>query len=386
MRTRATWIVSIAALLWVAAASAQTLPRGQVVESVATAGDASQTYALYLPSSYTTDRAWPILIGFHPGARGRAIVDAYREAAERYGFIVAASNNSRNGPMDVSMRAAGAMFQDIGQRFAVDGTRIYLTGHSGGSRVALQLALANKTIAGVIASSAGYPDVRPRSSVPFPIFATAGTDDFNYIEMRMLVRPLKSPHRLVVFKGGHTLPPPDVAVQAIAWLELRAMATGLRMKDPALIDLFWATDEHAAAEAGDTATTVHLLRAMADDFRALRDVTAIEARAAELARRKDIKRALDRERDDDDKEARTLDEFSQYQADLGNEALRAQTLQTLNRLLSNLNAQATAAEDSPARARARRVLRLVTMNGMERAQDMEYARMLQQYRLPAPPR
>ena len=126
--------------------------------------------------------------------------------------------------------------------------RIYLTGHSGGSRVALQIALANKAIAGVIASSAGYPDVRPRASVSFPIFATAGVDDFNYIEMRMLGRALKTPHRVVIFKGGHTLPPPDVAMQAIEWLELQAMASGLRTKDDTLVDQFWATQERAVAD------------------------------------------------------------------------------------------------------------------------------------------
>ena len=120
--------VFVAALLSAGAAAAQDLPRGQVLETVATRDDATQSYALYLPSAYTTDRTWPILIGFHPGARGRAIVDTYREVAERYGFIVVGSNNSRNGPWDVSVRAANAMFQDIGQRFAVDGRRIYLTG------------------------------------------------------------------------------------------------------------------------------------------------------------------------------------------------------------------------------------------------------------------
>src|SRR4249919_553159 len=161
MLQRGAWILSVAALVSAGAASAQTLQRGQIVEAVTPLGDATQSYALYLPSTYSADRPWPILIGFHPGARGRAIVDTYREAAERYGFIVAGSNTSRNGPWEVSLRAANAMFQDIGQRFAVDGKRIYLTGHSGGSRVALQIALANKTIAGVIASSAGYPDVRP---------------------------------------------------------------------------------------------------------------------------------------------------------------------------------------------------------------------------------
>jgi hypothetical protein len=386
MLARGPSIVSIAALLWAGAAFAQPLPRGQTVESVTTLGDATQTYALYLPSSYSTDRAWPILIGFHPGGRGRAIVDTNRDAAERYGFIVAGSNNSRNGPLDVSLRAATAMFQDLGQRFAVDGARIYLTGHSGGSRVALQIALANKAIAGVIASSAGYPDVRPRASVRFPIFGTAGTEDFNYIEMRMLARPLKSPHRLVIFEGGHTLPPPDVALQAFAWLELQAMASGLRGRDEPLIDRCWTAEAQAVAAAGETAPTVQLLRAMADDFRALRDVKEIEARATELAGRKEIKRALARARDDEDREARMLDDFSQHQADLANDALRPQTLQTLTRLLATLHAQATAADDSPERARARRVLRLVTMNGMERSQDMEYGRLLQQYRMSAQPR
>jgi hypothetical protein len=118
----------------------------------------------------------------------------------------------------------------------------------------------------------------------------------------------------------------------------------------------------------------------------LRDVTVIEARAAAHAKRKEIKRALDRERDDDDKEARTIADFSQNQADLANDALRPQTLHTLRRLLANLAAQATAAEDTAERARARRILRLVTMNAMERSPDLEYSRLLEQYRLPPPAR
>src|SRR6185369_4391101 len=101
--------------------------------------------------------------------------------------------------------------------------RFYLTGHSGGARVAMQVALGSSKIAGVIASSAGYPDSQPRGSVRFPIFGTAGTEDFNYIEMRLLDRALKTPHRVVIFEGGHTLPPAPVALEAIEWLELQAM-------------------------------------------------------------------------------------------------------------------------------------------------------------------
>src|SRR4029077_14806433 len=122
-------------------------------------------------------------------------------------------------------------------RLAIDPQRFYLTGLSGGARVALTVALAKgNNIAGVIASSAGYPDSQPRVKVPFPLFATAGTEDFNYLEMRMLDRKLTSPHRLAVFEGGHQLPPAPVALEAIEWMELQAMKSGRRGRDEALID------------------------------------------------------------------------------------------------------------------------------------------------------
>src|SRR5262249_6043789 len=183
----------------------QDLPRGTIVDSVITASDPSQSYALYLPSTYSPDRQWSVLIGFHPAARGRAIVETYRAAAEQYGYIVAASNNSRNGAMSASAVSVRAMSGDLARRFPIDASRMYLTGLSGGARVAMQVALNNKTIAGVIASSAGFPDGSPRSSASSAVFGTAGTDDFNYVEMRLLDRKLTSPHFLAVFSGGHTL-------------------------------------------------------------------------------------------------------------------------------------------------------------------------------------
>src|SRR5207248_9970489 len=117
---------------------------------------------------------------------------------------------------------------DLGQRFSIDAERLYLTGMSGGARVATQDALNNNNIAGVIASSAGYPDSKPRASVHFAVFATAGTEDFNYIEMRQLDRKLTSPHHLAIFNGGHTLPPDEIALEAIEWMELAAMKSGRR--------------------------------------------------------------------------------------------------------------------------------------------------------------
>ena len=111
-------------------------------------GDATQTYALYVPSGYSSARRWSVLFAFDPAARGRVMVEKYRAAAEQYGVVVAASNNSRNGPVAISNAAAQAMIRDVSLRFSVDPGRLYLTGLSGGARVAMGIALGGNNIAG----------------------------------------------------------------------------------------------------------------------------------------------------------------------------------------------------------------------------------------------
>jgi len=361
---------------------AQNLPPGQIVDEVKCAADPSQSYALYLPSNYSPDRAWSLLVGFHPAARGRAMVDTYRAAAEKYGYIVAGSNNSRNGPWQVSAASVQAMSADLGQRFQIDPKRFYLAGLSGGARVAMGVAAGTKAIAGVIASSAGYPDSQPRKTLPFAVFGTAGTEDFNYIEMRLLDRALTTPHRVVVFEGGHTLPPPPVALEAIEWLELQAMKSGARPRDEPLIDQLLDKRQQAIAASNNPATTVHLLEQLASDFDGLRDVAAFAARAAEMVKQKDVKSALARERSDDDAEARQVNDVLALEAGLHDEDRRMASLGRLRDALQRLARQANAEADSPERRRARRLLRTITSGAVERVMDAEYLKLLEQYRQP----
>src|SRR5207249_4789508 len=160
----------------------------------------------------------------------RRFVERYQAAAEKYGYIVAGSNNSRNGPWDISLDAADAMTADVEKRFPLDHKRMYTAGMSGGARVAMLLALDYDRFAGVFASSAGFPDDF-HQSLRFPFFATAGTDDFNHQEMRELNRGVKTPHRLEVFEGGHQWLPVELAMDGVEWMEIQAMKGNLRPID-----------------------------------------------------------------------------------------------------------------------------------------------------------
>jgi poly(3-hydroxybutyrate) depolymerase len=360
-------------------ARAQDLPRGTIVDAVTCASDPAQSYALYLPSNYTPERRWPVLLGFHPAARGRAIVEKYAAAAEQHGYIVAASNNSRNGPWAVSAAAVAAMPADVARRFAIDSRRVYVTGMSGGARVAMLVALGNTDIAGVIASSAGFPDSQPKSHVAFAVFMTAGTEDFNYLEMRQIDRKLTSPHHLAIFNGGHTLPPNAVAREAIEWMELQAMKTSRRPREEAVIDRLLAARREAVSAAADPTAIVHMLEAITADFEGLRDVSAEAARVKTLTRQPDVRKALARERADDDGELRMVETVYGLEAGLGDDMRHAESLLRLRNELSRLARQANAEEDTPARNQARRVLRNIVAGASERVQDREYLAILQPY-------
>jgi len=369
-------LLLLAAIAGAPAARAQDLPRGTIIADVTCIDDPTQSYALYVPSTYSPAHAWNLLLGFHPAARGRAIVEKYRDAAEQYGYIVAASNTSRNGPMAPSAASVRAMSLDVGQRFAIDADRLYLTGLSGGARVAMQVALGKNNIAGVIASSAGYPDAKPRSSVPFALFGTAGTDDFNYLEMRQLDRRLTSPHYVAIFSGGHTLPPDDVALEAIEWMEIQAMKNGRRHRDDALIDRLLEKRRARIAASPSPTATVHLLESLAADFTGLRDVAAEAARARELAGQPDVKKALGRERAADDAEARRLEQIFELETGLRDPQRRNESLGRLREELTRYAGLAAAETDSPERSQARRLLRTISGAAAERVDDADYRALL----------
>ena len=359
---------------------APDFPRGQIIDSVTCADDQTQSYALYLPSDYTPERPWNLLLAFHPGARGRAFAEKYQAAAEHFGYIVAASNNSRNGSWEVTTQAVRAMSRDVGRRFSVDAQRVYLTGHSGGARVAMEVALGPNDIAGVIASSAGFPDAEPRRSVKFAVFGTAGTDDFNYLEMRRLDAALTSPHYLAVFEGGHTLPPDSVAAEALEWLELQAIRSGRRAEDRRLIDALFASRLQRIERATDDVAKLRLLQASITDFKGVHDVSALQANADKLVKDAAVKKALGDDRAALGTESRLLGEALEAESRLRDPDARNASLARLRGMLETWSREADATTASPQRSQARRLLGAIAAGAAQRVKDEEYQRLVEQYR------
>jgi len=238
-------LLAVLAAIVLAGGAAQQPARGVLVEHVSCPSDPTQTYTLYLPSKYESSREWPLLLVFDPGARAARAADTFRAAAERFGWILAASENSRNGPWEPTLRAVNAMWPALLGGYAVDQRRVYTAGHSGGATVAWLVAQQTGQIAGVIASGQPNPESPIAKDKRFAWFGSAGHSDFNFLQVKnidAMLSDARSPHRVEFFDGGHQWPPADITFRALGWMEVLGMKDGRRARELDLARTILADD------------------------------------------------------------------------------------------------------------------------------------------------
>ncbi|MFZ3213524.1 MAG: hypothetical protein WA188_18625 [Terriglobales bacterium] len=278
---------------------APKIPAGQVIESVRALDNPSQSYALYLPSTYSPDHAWPLLMAFDPSAEGATPVKLFREAAEKYGYIAVGSNNSKNGPTRPSAEAFDALWRDAHRRFRVDDRRIYAAGFSGAARFSsLAASSCQGCLAGVILSGAGFPpDHPPSPGLKFVVYAAIGRYDFHFpeiVQLRQALEQDKISHHIDIFDGSHQWMPPLVAQAAIEWLNVQAMASGVLPRDDAFVATQWSQRlQLAQAEEHnhDFYEAFHSYSSLAADFGLLREVGEARSGAERLRNSPEFRRA-----------------------------------------------------------------------------------------------
>ena len=219
----------------------ENFPKGEIIEKVVCKKDASQSYALYLPATYSTDKTYPIVYAFDAHGTGKLPVKMYKDLAEQYGYILIGSNNSKNGNQWAESEGiAETLFADAQNRLSVNTQRIYLLGFSGGARVANGITILNGAISGVICVGAAAPannSAAPRNNYTW--LGIAGEDDFNATEMRKYdkvdLAGHNVKHSLITFEGKHEWCKKEVMDEAFWWLELCEMRKNIKLKNDSLI-------------------------------------------------------------------------------------------------------------------------------------------------------
>jgi predicted esterase len=348
------------------------LPTGKIIEKVECQESPGFSYALYLPTSYRSEKIWPVLFCFDPRANGMNPAELFQEAAEKYGYIIVSSNNSgSDDPSVPNLQAMKAIYNDALARFSVDKKRLYATGLSGGARVACDMGYKYPgQVAGVIACGAGFPiDIAPSKETPFAFYETIGNLDFNYYEIRLLRPKLESsgiPFKIHIFDGEHWWPPKDVATDALEWMEVQAMKSGKRDKDAALIEsLFQKRLKKAESQKveGMMIEAAEEYQSISKDFETLHDVTPAASEASRLFASEEVKRWQQEETQRDQLDAQFRQKLQSVNQSLRDSTKNVPKLETVLAFLDipSLQKKAKEAPSKYDRLAAQRLLEVVAV-------------------------
>jgi dienelactone hydrolase len=187
-----------------------------------------QKYLLYVPKTYNAAKAWPLVVFISPGAAPGG--DAWQKACAEHGVLFCAAYQAGNNvPVTQRVRIVLDMFDDVRRQYRIDPEQTYITGFSGGGRMACSIGFALPEYFGGVAPLCGTNPladltylrhrVRERQSVAF----VTGETDFNRKENEVYLHPqfeeLGIRTKLwVVPKLGHGVPSPAVLGEVYQWL------------------------------------------------------------------------------------------------------------------------------------------------------------------------
>ncbi|MDT0606291.1 hypothetical protein [Croceitalea rosinachiae] len=204
----------------------KTFETGKILDSIPVLNSKEETFSLYLPTTFHKDSLSSIIFVFEPGARGRIGATPFTEAAEAYGHIIVCSNNSKNGLMEKSFEIANRLFDHVFKSFNIKESEMYVSGFSGGSRLATAIASLTNKFKGVVACGAGFssnPSHVP-STQNFAYVGLCGNADMNYAEMmrnKEFLNRLQFKNTLITYPDNHSWPAKAYINQAFRWLYLQ---------------------------------------------------------------------------------------------------------------------------------------------------------------------
>ncbi len=205
------------------------LKKGGIIDQVSVNDSINETFALYLPTTFEVKKEWPVVFVFDMQGRGKQALSMFRKAADKEGFVLAASNNIQDTlTLTKNVLIASRMISKVYRMLPIRRTGVYTGGYGAGARMASLIPTFIKEIQGVISCGSSVANSEVLTSKrPFHFVGIVGVEDYNYRTMKSgkkLLYNLKFPNELLVFDGGEEWPTSEHIAKAMQSLKLAAMA------------------------------------------------------------------------------------------------------------------------------------------------------------------
>ncbi len=188
------------------------------------------SYQLYVPESCVPDKPCGLLLFISPMDQPMSMAD-WQQVCDDAGLILVMGNRAGNEVHPPTrLRIILDSFDDVRRKYTIDADRTYISGFSGGGRLACRIAFALPEYFGGVIPIGSSGEMRNESWLRHRVInrisvaQLIGNEDYNLVELREFRGPLFDAagvrHKLWIVPGlKHQIPGAEVLAEAIQWLD-----------------------------------------------------------------------------------------------------------------------------------------------------------------------
>ncbi len=223
-----------------------TLKKGIVIDSL-TVPDTNNSFSIYLPKAFDMHKSWPILFGFDSSVKASHITHLYKEAAEKNGYIIVASNFSEGSKDKEKTDYVISLMNHVFSLFPIQKNRVYVTAIKKDTKlVSLLPVLYSNDIFGVITiGDSYYYDSSIKIKNSFSHLGIVNINNFRYKDLLSNKNYLKRKDvqaDVFVYEGKSELPTSNIFTKALSTFTLHAMGNKRMPKDSIWIQNLFQSD------------------------------------------------------------------------------------------------------------------------------------------------
>ncbi|WP_375325085.1 alpha/beta hydrolase [Flagellimonas sp. GZD32] len=235
-------LILFLSIFWMTAVSSQNmvLKKGEIIQDITVKDTIGNTYSLFLPTSFSMDKEWPLLMVFDVNSNDNEALSMFAFAAESQGFILAAPKLNDSISLTDNLLITGRVMKEVTSLIPIQQNRVYAAGSDSGGRFATLVPILIPSVNGVMCISATLANRELLDfKEPFHFVGIVSRDNFNYTVMltdAKLLDRLKMPNQTLLFDGEKIWPGTDYIEKGMELFTLADMAKNKIPKDTVFIE------------------------------------------------------------------------------------------------------------------------------------------------------
>lgn len=216
------------------------LKKGKILEGLTVQDSIPNTFSLYLPTDFTTEKKWPLLLIFDLEGKEKQALSMFVQAAEQEGYVLVAPKVLDSVSLSNSMVKTGKVLNKVVSILPINKGRVYTAGASSSARFANLVPIFLKNVKGVISIGSSIANTELLNvKRPFHFIGITNKNDFNFTEIlaaKKVLDRFRFPNQVLLHEEQTEWPDISLLKKSMQLFTLAAMAKGFVAKDTSYIE------------------------------------------------------------------------------------------------------------------------------------------------------